>query len=254
MPSIFITYNSLRKALSIFLSVSLFVMITGASFAAQEEIDEDISEKMEQVNILRARGEFDDAIEILNGIIRDYSSSDNVSRYAYNHLVFTYHKMGRAGTAIEKAREALDRFPDLRVETPDIPPSVDEIYETLRKEMFGSLTIERPFGCNAYLIQDENKIFKGETPLELPLVRVGTYTLEVTKSGYHDYSRTINVFPDERLNVDVSMSPERGVKWWVLNLSPIALIGAFVAYMAWPSETSTAEPQPLPGPPDPPTQ
>ena len=254
MSAILHSGQSIRKILSVLLSISMFMMVAGTAFASQEDLSEALSERMEQVNILRARGEFNDAIKILDEIIRDYASSDTVLRYAYNHLVFTYHKMGEAGMAIEKAREALDHYPDLSVETPDIPPSVDDIYNTLRKEMFGSMTIERPEACNVFLIQDSIKVFKGETPLELSLVRVGTYTLEVTKSGYHDHSRTINVFPDERLNLDVSMSPERGAKWWTLNLAPVALLGAFLAYMAWPSETSTAGPQPLPGPPDPPTQ
>ena len=243
-----------RRWLSILLVFSMFMMHAGVSFSAQEKEIEDISEKIERVNILRARGEFEQAIEILDDIIIEYHSSETILRHAYNHLVFTYHKMGRAGTAIEKAQEALERFPDLRVEMPDIPPSVDEIYNTLRREMFGSITIEQPAGCSVFLTKDSIKAFMGETPLELSLVRVGTYTLDVTKAGYHDYSMKINVFPDERQNVPVQMFLERGVRWWVLNLSPIAFVGAFVAYMAWPRETSTAGLEPLPGPPDPPPQ
>ncbi len=246
--------SSLAKAASVSLSIAFTISVLTPAFVLSSNKSENISERMERVSVLRARGEFQSAIEILNDIIREYSESDQVLRYAYNHLVFTYNSMGNRSAALEKARQALERFPDLKVETPDIPPSVDEIYDRLRKEIFGSLDVSQPENCNVFLLQDSVKVFKGVTPLELKLVKVGTYTLEVTKSGYHDYSRQISIAPDQRYKLDIPLSRERSKKWWLIRIVPTALVGALVSYLLWPEESTTREPQPLPEPPAPPTQ
>jgi hypothetical protein len=131
---------------------------------------------------------------------------------------------------------------------------VDEIYETLRKEMFGSLEISQPENCNVFLLQDSVKVFKGVTPLELKLVRAGAYTLEVTRSGYHDYSTPISISPDQMYRMDIPLSRERSKTWWLTRIIPTALAGALVTYLLWPEESTTSEPQPLPEPPAPPTR
>jgi tetratricopeptide (TPR) repeat protein len=246
--------TSFTKIISTSLCILVSISVLTPAFALSGSEGESISERMERVNVLRSRGEFQSAIEILNDIIRDYSESEQVLRYAYNHLVFTYNSMEDRDAALEKARQALERFPDLKGETPDIPPSVDEIYDRLRKEMFGSLDVTQPEKCNVFLLQDSMKVFKGVTPLELPLVRVGTYTLEVTKSGYHDYSRQISIAPDQKYSLDVPLSRERGTTWWLIRILPPTLAGALLAYLLWPEETTAGEPQPLPEPPDPPTR
>jgi hypothetical protein len=72
--------SCLSKAVSVLLSVlfSLWVMTPVLVMAGNG--NESISERMERVNVLRARGEFQSAIEILNEIIREHAESDQVLR------------------------------------------------------------------------------------------------------------------------------------------------------------------------------
>lgn len=245
--------RGLESFLRVFLAAFFILCSFDSSAAAPQKGDEDISSSMERVNVLRARGEFQQAIEILNNIIKEYSASDQVLRYAYNQLIFSYQSMGEMEAARAKAREALERFPDLKIETPDIPPSIDQIYNELRKEMFGSLKINKPEDCNVFLMRDSLKIFSGMTPLEMPLIRVGSYTLEVTKSGYHDYVEPIDISPDKaHILPNVPLEKNRSTKWWLLRTVPVAFAGALVTYFLWPEESTTEELQPLSEPPAPP--
>jgi len=233
----------------------LFVNLSFPASTLSQGKKEQIASKMERVNLLRASGEFDKAISLLNDIIKEYSSSEKVLRYAYNHLVFTYNSMERKQIAISTAKEALELYPDLKVETPDIPPSIDKIYNNLRKEMFGSLKISSPEDCHVFLIQDSVKVFEGATPLFIPYVRAGKYTLQVTKSGYHDHWQKIDISADENYNRDdIPLSRDRGRKWWLMRVLPAAIAGSLTAILLWPEDDETNVPGPLASPPKPPGQ
>lgn len=246
--------RGIRTVIPVTLSLFLLLNAFCSTGAVTQDRDEKISEIIEEVIRLRANGEYKRAIELLNRVIREYSTSEEVLRYLYNHLVFTYQKMGQPEAAIAKARKALERFPDLRVETPDIPPSINDIYNDLRKEMFASLEISEPAACHVFLIQDSVEVYKGKTPLELPLVRTGKYTLQVTKSGYHDYIKPIKLAPNEKYSRDIPLKRDRGMKWWLFRTVPVVVAGALAAVLLWPEGSETDQPQPLPEPPAPPTQ
>ena len=75
--------------------------------------DESIYQKWEEVSSLRATGQFEQAIEVLKGIIQEYSNSDDVLRLAYNNLVYTYYVANDPASEEAAAREALEEFPSL---------------------------------------------------------------------------------------------------------------------------------------------
>ena len=243
-----------KSIISLILTILILNLFLPKEILSTENREE-IASRMEKVNLLRASGEFNEAISILNNIIEEYSFSEYVLRYAYNHLVFTYNSMGEKEKALHVAREALETYPDLKVETPDIPPSIDNIYNKLRKEMFGSLNINKPEDCHVLIIQDSLNVFEGITPINLPLIKAGKYTLQVSKTGYHDYTQTINISADEKYNRDnIPLSRDRGAKWWLIRALPLVFITTLTASLLWPEGDTATEPGSLDSPPKPPGQ
>ena len=218
--------------------------------AADAESTDAIQTKFEQVVNLRLDGEYDRAIEMLREIIQEYTNSDDILRRAYNHLVTVYVQNNDDTGARDAARTALDRFPDLTADELDFPGKVNDVYEQLRKEMFGSLVIDKPKDCHVYL--DSTHV--GDSPLRLDLVKVGEYELTVTKSGHKDYVSRIEIQPE--LTRDLSgLSLDKDRAWWYW---PAWVGGAAVAAVAivlgvsGGDEEPPPDPEPLPEPPGPP--
>jgi len=214
-------------------------------------------QKFQAIQTLRSDGQYDEAIQQLTEIIKEYSDSERVLREAYNHLVTTYRAKGDRDGAIQAAREALERFPDLTADQLHFPEAVNDYYEQLRKEMFGSLKISEPTECRVFLRKADStspEKHVGETPLEIKLLRVGEYEMSLTKSGYNDYSEMVVVQPDHTVEKDVSMERRRDWKWWSWRVGAGALAVGLIAYGLSGSDDPASEPQPvpLPGPPAPP--
>jgi tetratricopeptide (TPR) repeat protein len=215
------------------------------------EQEGDISSRFQEIIVLKAQGEYDRAIEELNRVISEFAKSDQYVRLAYSHLVATYHEKGDVDAANRVAREALEKFPDILAQDVMIPSYVNGYYETLRKEMFGRLTIQKPDDCRVFLTGTH----VGNTPLHLGLVRVGEYELVLSKSGYHDYTEAIRIESDRTLEKTVSLARERGKWWWITRVGAgaVALAATAIGVAVTQDEPSpTPEPEPLAGPPGPP--
>ncbi|MEJ2721971.1 MAG: PEGA domain-containing protein [bacterium] len=221
--------------------------------AAREEGGTDqtsgVYREFQEVITFRADGKYDSAIDKLSEIIKQYLDSDEVLKLAYNHLVQTYQEKGDLAGARRSAREALERFPDLTADEISFPPFVNDYYDELRKEMFGSLTILKPKGCRVFL----NEVHVGETPLELDLVRVGEYDLTLTKSGYHDYADRIQIQPDLKLDKTVSLEAKKGFRWWAYRVGAGVVAASLLAVGLTGGDETEPPPEPLPGPPEPPS-
>jgi len=241
---------------AVFLCLAAFAgaLLTPPPIAAQESADAEstaaIQARFEQVVALRLDGEYARAIVMLSDIIAELSS-DEILRRAYNHLVTVYVQNDDDMGAREAARAALNRFPDLAADELEFPGKVNDVYDQMRKEMFGSFVISQPKDCHVYL--DSTHV--GDSPLRLDLVKAGEYELLVTKSGYKDYVSQIEIQPE--LTRDLSgLSLERDRAWWWW---PAWVGGAAVAVVAVALGVSSGgdeaapEPEPLPEPPTPPT-
>lgn len=216
--------------------------------------DETFIETFNEVAYLRSRGEYDQAVTLLQDILKEYGDSEQVLRHAYNQLVYTLKSKPDTDAMMAYARTALERFPDLKIEDVEsniIPRELNEIYDQLRAEMFGSVRINEPAGCRLFL----NGEFMGETPIYLPLVRVGGYDLELTKSGYHDLEQRIQVDPSGDHRFELSMQRERDKWWWVYRVGPALVGSAILTYgLVRDSGSDTgANEEPLPEPPAPPS-
>jgi hypothetical protein len=213
-----------------------------------QTVDDSIYHQWEEAISLRSNGRYHEAVGVLQEIIRGHADQADVLRRAYNQLVFTCWADRHEHDEFQAAREALGRFPDLMADTIEIPEAINDIYAQLRREMFGAVTIRKPDECQVYM----NGELVGETPLFLPYIPVGEYELLVVKEGYRPYRETVRVDPDGRHNFEISMSRQRGWGWWTLRIgSGVAASTALGLLLG--HDSSGASPEPLPGPPDPPS-
>jgi tetratricopeptide (TPR) repeat protein len=251
--------SSKAITISLLLSFSLLILSptdataqTGADTTAQSENqNENIYERFEKVSSLRSQGQYDQAIEILKGIITEFTKADEVLRRAYSDLVFTLMSKQDLDGATESAREALARYPDLTADPVYFPPRVNELYGNLRSQMYGSLFVAtKPESCRVFL----GKAFIGVSPLNVKYVKVGGYTLNMSKSGYKDESSPVRIEPGSPTSMQLSLQKEHGKKWWLMRAGPVAALASVLAYFQLTGEEGTAQAEPLPGPPSTPSQ
>lgn len=231
------------------LSIMLVYSPTAYSQNKMNEKAGDFFEKFQEVASLRVEGEYDPAIEKLAEIVEDLMASQEVLKSAYHHLVWTYEAKGDSTGARASAQDALERFPDLVADEISFPPFVNDYYDMLRREMFGSLRIIEPKGGRIFL----NEEYIGDSPMRLDLVRAGEYDLTVTKSGYQDYTEKISIRPEERLEKTLSLQRKHDWKWWTYRIGAGVAVASLLGVVLTGGDDDRPPPLlPLPFPPDPP--
>lgn len=210
---------------------------------------EEISTVWDRIAELRLRGDYEAAIDMLEEVIREHADTDQILRHAYNHLIFTLILMRDDARAEAKAEEALGRFPDLHAPPPAFPDRMNTTYERLRRRMYGALQITTdPDESRVFL----NGAYRGTTPLNIPFIRTGDYDLLISQTGYEDHVGSLVIGPNQTLTQDISLDKHRGTGWWLMRIGAGAVVGTAIALIA--NSGGTESPQPLPGPPDPPTR
>jgi len=229
-----------------------------------------LDETFAQVRELRAQGDFDQAISLLSNLIKEHSQSEQVLRKAYNDLVFTCLSQRNSvedpekqkllqANMVKSADEALTRFPDLQVDSPEYPPDLGTIYDTRRALLFGRVEVTSTADSSRVFLRapDSEEAYQGVTPLVIPYVPVGEYTMTVTRSGYKDREVPLTVAPSAVVQREVTLSKERTKKWWLTRVvAPVtAGVAVVAAIVVGTKDNTTTDPtQPLDGPPPPPTQ
>jgi tetratricopeptide (TPR) repeat protein len=244
-----LTASTLFKIFAATLLITFTISLLPIHDAAAQE--DDIYELWEEITSLRAQGEYDRAIELLNRMLTEHSGDDDILKRAYNELVFTQFKKGDAEAATMTARQALERYSDLAVSTAQFPARLNETYNDLRKEMFGSLTISKPESTMVYL----DDAFTGTAPFSIELLRAGEYNLRATKKGYNEYTELITIDPSGKHSLELSMERQKDTKWWLYRIGPAVLVGVLAAFAlaGGSGDEAQPEPEPLPEPPAPPT-
>ena len=220
----------MRRVLIIITLAAFIVLVVVPPSVAAQEGENDISARFEDVMVLKSRGDYDGAIGELNAIIAEYQSNERALRLAYGYLVAAYHEAGDVEGAERGAMEALERFPDITAgDDITIPPLVDDYYDRLRREMFGSLSIVEP--KHAELFLDGNRV--GLTPLRRDLVRAGEHDILLVKKGYHHFVKSI-VIESDRLHVEtIEMKRARTKEWWIKRGAIVAL-SVVALILLWP--------------------
>jgi tetratricopeptide (TPR) repeat protein len=246
MNSLGMTHSPIFRPVSAILAALMLVSGSSAGFA-QDSMD--IFEKWDEVSLLRARGEYSEAIKMLEEILEDYPGEDKIQRRAWNLLVHTRFKTGDEEGATTAAREALESYPDLTVNTSILPAWMNDTYDELRNAMFGSLKVTGPEGTEIYL--EGNTL--GTSPVSITYLRTGIYSLTAVNSGYHEIADTIRIDPSETLTMALAMDRKRNKKWWLYRVGPVVLAGIAAAIVI-SAGSSSGDPveEPLAGPPPPP--
>lgn len=235
-------------------AAALAIALTDPRPAAGQETDSQstalVQNKFEQIVALRLDGQYDQAIAMLNELISRYEKSDEILRRAYHQLVTVYVQNDDEVGARAAARAALERFPDLEADELDFPGRVNDVYDRMRREMFGSFVISQPKECRVYL----DSVYVGDTPLRIELVRVGEYELTVTKSGFKDYMSRIEIQPELTRDLSgLSLDRDRAWWWWPAWVGGAAVSAvALVIGLGGGGDETPPQDEPLPPPPDPP--
>jgi hypothetical protein len=233
-----------------------------AQASAQEASDDAVYRRFDEISAMRADGEFDRAIAVLNEIIEDHAGSSEVLRRAYNESVFTIlskrsiasDEAARSALNEEaraRAEEALRRFPDLVADRHYFPVEINTIYDDLRQTMFGEVHIVTdPSGCRVQV----GDAFDGTSPVSIAYLPVGSYRLVVSREDYKDRTDSLTVIPGGVVQREVSLSKKgHSNKWWIVpSLAASALIAISIA--GGDDGGGDDETTALPGPPPPPAR
>jgi hypothetical protein len=236
------------RSVSVGLIIVFGLMMSAPPAALADPEDQTIYDKFEEVSSLRSQGQYEEAIELLRGIITEHAGSEEILRRAYSDLVFTLLSKQDFDTATDIATEALFRFPDLTADPVYFPPTVNEVYADLRDRLFGELNVAtRPDSCQIFL-GDE---LVGLSPLSLQYVRVGEYALKASKTGYNDELTIVRIEPGYPTSVPLSLQRDRGRMWWLLRVGPAVLVTSALLALQL-RDKGGGEPGSLPEPPPPP--
>jgi hypothetical protein len=192
---------------------------------------------------------YDEAILILQSLITETAQTDSLNKVVYHNLVQTYREKGDVNSAVEVAKEALDKWPDLTAGTRDFIDKVDGTYAIVRSTSYGSLNVATtPESCSVFV----DGQLAGHSPVAVNYLKVGTHDLLVVRPGYKNKIVTVMVDPGVTKPVPVSLSKRRDSGWWLTRIAiPAAALAAGVIAMST-RNGSESKPGSLSKPPAPP--
>lgn len=216
-----------------------------ASGADEPVLENFLYDLFSDIVVLQQEGRYDEASAVLEQALAEHGDNESLARSIMDQLVHN-HWRWRNGTAEEVATRALHRYPDLQAAEMWTPVEVQQLYDRLRTELFGSLTIKKPEGCQMYL----DSLLVAETPFVEPYLRVGEYDLRVTKERRHDYREVIVVEPGgDHVYEEIPLPALKDTRWWLTRTGLTAALTGAVWAIASGSGSSSSEAEPLPGAP-----
>ncbi len=225
----------------------LSAIVPGAVRCAKAQ-DSGIEERWQQVRSLRAEGRYEQALAALDDIFREHKASDAILRQAFNQRVFIFYAQDDSVRLRIAAREAVTRYPDISADIAEFPPPINALYDGLRGEMFGALTINRPDGARVYLNGD----YRGEVPLHVWWLPVGRHDLVLSKKGFNDYQDSFLAEAGKEATYSVAMTVRSRSRWLTRGV-PAVLVSAVIGIVAGSRGGDGAQPPAIIGdPPAPP--
>jgi hypothetical protein len=193
-------------------------------------------------------------------------------REAYLQLIETYETWGNreyrtkgrvaARAFYDKAQSVIEealRHPELRHLAPD-SSYVDEMidhFAAVRARIFGKFRVDHLEPAHA-VVQLDGRILgvvPGETRIGDDDLAVGPHQVLVQADGYKEYRETIDISPNETTGRHYTLQKKRGPLWyagWGAGAAAVVVGGALVLTAG--DEPASTAPQPLPGPPNPPSR
>lgn len=202
----------------------LFVIAIAALAVAGETESIAVPDEITQAKQLLENGEFTRAASLLEDFIASSTLTEDNYRYAYNILVLVKLQSMQADAARHIARQALRRFPDIHADIVEFPVTVNDTYDEMRALMFGSLAIAKPEGARVFIDRE----YVGTTPLLLEYLEAGSHEVNLSKSGFRDFLRRVDIAPGETVRLEPVMSKSKGVRYWAMRIVPVAVAGSVI--------------------------
>ncbi len=161
--------------------------------------------------------------------------------------------------AREGVRKCLEA-PGLRHTTPemaanfpasDIPPKMIQMFKEVRSEIFGTFEVSEISPPHAMVILggDTLTVLPNKTTLGDTDIPAGRYVLVVQANGYQTQTDDLDIVPGVNLVRPYTLKKDKGKGWWATRVGVTAAVLVGIGLLI-PDEDP---PEPLPGPPDPPT-
>jgi hypothetical protein len=210
--------------------------------------------------------QYDKAIEVLQDVVDALQFDADRLRESYLLLIEAYVLRGNSlanevdrDLHHEKAKEWIRSclsVPQLRDTVP--PPGASdetvEYFDEIRREMFGTFEITR------LEPPDAEVVFEGETltPDANGVVRemnvpIGTRMLVIRHPDYQDITEDVEISPNTVVSRPYALRKNRGLLWYATRVgTPVVAVAGVLAAVLSGGDDKTDQPEPLPGPPDPP--
>jgi len=150
-------------------------------------------------------GKYNQVITSLNISLKSEEIKDkNILSEAYLFLGLSYFKTAKEYLAMPQIENAFKTNPDLEINRNDFDSKTVEFFDTMKKEMVGSLRIiTRPDSADVFIEND----FIGKTPLFIKAVFADAYNFTILKNRYEMITESYFVEPDQENTL------EKILKW-----------------------------------------
>lgn len=183
------------------LSVLAVVVVVLSSFYFPVTASEDVPD-ISDIRLLRKMGEYDKAGKYLDILTNENSTSDAVMRQVYVEKVTIALLRNNPDNAMALAREAVEKYPDIKIDPFDYPAEVVSCFDEVKNSMFAILIFSiTPNGTEVYL--DGRKL--GAAPVDSMFVKAGKYELSFSMLNYRDESFAVEIEAGSRKEIFVTL-------------------------------------------------
>jgi hypothetical protein len=267
------------KLIRALMCASMLVSISPLPLLAQEApkaapavASPDVSTTLQKARESIKGGQYDQAIETLQGVIGQPQQRTETLRDAYLLLIKAFIYQGndlkgkdqrrqQALLDYEKARGLIAeclRVPELRhtqpEPEPESPGEMIQFFKDVRAQIFGSFRVSELSPEGAVVLFDADTLRNepgSSTHGDIDLA-VGRHMVVVRYPGFRDVTEEVAIAPGSTLERQYQLS-RPGHRMWYASGAAVLLGGGLAAILGRKS-SGTAAPQPLDGPPPPPTR
>ena len=272
--------NSLRhsRLIPALLILGMLCLLTPLPVVAQEAQAQikDVDTSLQEARKLIKGGDYDRAIEILKGTIGRARSRLSDLREAYLLLIKTYVILGNDLKFKPQGREASNlnykaareliaeclHIKELRHTRPEpaseYPSEMVRDFAEVRSQIFGSFRVAGldPPDASVIFYADTLRAMDQSGALGDVDLTAGLHLVVVRAKGYKGATDEITISPGATLQESYKLSKRRGRMWYAtVGTGALGVVGGVVALIAGKgSKPAASAPEPLPGPPGPPSR
>jgi serine/threonine protein kinase len=156
------------------------------------------------------------------------SSPVNISEYGSASYTFNVNVDNTASTGVKTIDLELDYIDTGWLNIGDYPHSKSYVMTFNVIPNYGTLYVEsNPSGAEVYI----DGYYEGTTPLTIPNILPGTYTVKITKDGYQDYTDDVYIPGGSSKTVSAELTPKFGyLTIYTLSGADVYIDGKYVGH------------------------